>query len=58
MGLKRAILVDLTNPNVGIPVVRIIVPGLETFEVAKIYTNTNLIFGKRARKQFWKIPYS
>lgn len=57
-GLKRAIVVDLTNPNVGIPVVRIIVPGLETFEVAKIYTNTNLIFGKRARKQFWKIPYS
>ena len=57
-GLKRAIVVDLTNPNVGIPVVRIIVPGLETFEVAKIYTNTNLIFGKRARKQFWKIQYS
>jgi len=57
-GLKRAIVVDLTNPNVGIPVVRIIVPGLETFEVAKIYTSTNLIFGKRARKQFWKIPYS
>lgn len=57
-GLKRAIVVDLTNPNVGIPVVRIIVPGLETFEVAKIYTNANLIFGKRARKQFWKIPYS
>jgi ribosomal protein S12 methylthiotransferase accessory factor len=57
-GLKRAIVVDLTNPNVGIPVVRIIVPGLETFEVAKIYTNTNLIFGKRARKQFWKILYS
>jgi ribosomal protein S12 methylthiotransferase accessory factor len=57
-GLKRAIVVDLTNPNVGIPVVRIIVPGLETFEVAKIYTNTNLIFGKRARKQFSKIRYS
>jgi thioglycine synthase len=57
-GLKRAIVVNLTNPNVGIPVVRIIVPGLETFEVAKIYTNTNLIFGKRARKQFWKIQHS
>ena len=57
-GLKRAIVVDLTNPNVGIPVVRIIVPGLETFEVARLYTNTNLIFGNRAKKQFWKIHYS
>ena len=57
-GSKRAIVVDLTNPNVGIPVVRIIVPGLETFEVARLYTNTNLIFGKRAKKQFWKIHYS
>ncbi|HJT83382.1 MAG TPA: YcaO-like family protein [Nitrososphaeraceae archaeon] len=56
-GLKRAIVVNLTNSNVGIPVVRIIVPGLETFEVAKIYTDTNLIFGKRARKQFWKIQH-
>jgi ribosomal protein S12 methylthiotransferase accessory factor len=57
-GLKRVIIVDLTNPKVGIPVVRIIVPGLETFEVARLYTNTNLIFGKRAKKQFWKIHYS
>jgi thioglycine synthase len=57
-GLKRAIVVDLTNPNVGIPVVRIIVPGLETFEVARLYTSTNLIFGNRAKKQFWKIHYS
>lgn len=57
-GLKRVIVVDLTNPNIGIPVVRIIVPGLETFEVAKIYTNTKLIFGKRARKQFWEIQHS
>ena len=57
-GIKRAIIVDLTNPNIGIPVVRTIVPGLETFEVAKLYTNTNLIYGKRAKKQFWKIRYS
>lgn len=57
-GLKRVIIVDLTNPKVGIPVVRVIVPGLETFEVARLYTNTNLIFGKRAKKQFWKIHYS
>ena len=26
-GLKRAIIVDLTDPNIGIPVVRAIVPG-------------------------------
>ena len=29
-GLKRAIIVDLTNPNIGISVVRAIVSGLET----------------------------
>jgi ribosomal protein S12 methylthiotransferase accessory factor len=57
-GLKRAIIVDLTNPKVGVPVVRAIVPGLETFEVAKLYTNTNLILGKRAKKQFSNILYS
>jgi ribosomal protein S12 methylthiotransferase accessory factor len=57
-GLKRAIIVDLTNPYIGIPVVRAIVPGLETFEVAKLYTNTNLIFGKRAKTQFRKIYYA
>jgi ribosomal protein S12 methylthiotransferase accessory factor len=45
-GLKRAIVVDLTNRNVGIPVVRIIVPGLETFEV------TNSIMGRRAKMYF------
>ena len=45
-GLKRAIIVDLTNPNVGIPVVRAIVPGLETFEVTKS------IMGRRAKKHF------
>lgn len=54
-GLKRAIIVDLTNAKVGIPVVRAIVPGLETFEVAKIYTSTELVFGWRARKYFRKI---
>jgi thioglycine synthase len=54
-GLKRAIIVDLTNPYIGIPVVRAIVPGLETFEVAKLYTNTNLILGQRAKTQFKKI---
>ena len=46
VGLKRAIIVDLTNPNIGIPVVRAIVPGLETFEVTKS------IMGRRAKEYF------
>src|SRR6476619_53014 len=33
--LKTAIIVDLTNPQIGIPVVRAIVPGLETFKITK-----------------------
>lgn len=51
-GIKRAIIVNLTNPNVGIPVVRAIVPGLETFEVAKMYTTSELVCGKRAKSYF------
>ena len=31
IGLKQAIAVDLTRPEIGIPVVRMIVPGLEGF---------------------------
>ena len=42
-GLKKAIIVDLTNPNIKIPVVRAIIPGLETFMVSKS------IMGWRAR---------
>lgn len=34
-GLSKAIVVDLTNPELGIPVVRVIVPGLETFKINK-----------------------
>ena len=34
-GLTKAIIVDLTNDNIGIPVVRAIVPGLETFKITK-----------------------
>ncbi len=45
-GLKRVIIVDLTNPRIGVPVVRAIVPGLETFEV------TNSIMGTRAKESF------
>jgi ribosomal protein S12 methylthiotransferase accessory factor len=49
--LKRAIIVDLTNPNIGIPVVRAVVPGLETFEV------TESVMGRRAREHY-KMLYS
>jgi thioglycine synthase len=48
-GLKRAIIVDLTNPSIGIPVVRAIVPGLETFEVQ------NSLMGKRAKEFYWSL---
>jgi len=51
-GLKRAIMVDLTHPKLGVPVVRMIVPGLETFEVARLYTDTELFMGKRAKSYF------
>jgi thioglycine synthase len=51
-GLKRAIIVDLTNPNVRIPVVRAIVPGLETFEVAKLFMGTDAFMGRRAKEHF------
>jgi thioglycine synthase len=30
-GLDRVIVVDLTRPNIGVPVVRVIVPGLEVY---------------------------
>jgi thioglycine synthase len=54
-GLKRAIIVDLTNPKLGTPVVRAIVPGLETFEVGRLFRNTELIIGKRAKESFRKL---
>jgi ribosomal protein S12 methylthiotransferase accessory factor len=47
-GLKKAIIVDLTIAGVGIPVVRAIVPGLETFKFTKS------IMGERARRYFRK----
>lgn len=53
-GLKRAIIVDLTNKDIGIPVVRAIVPGLETFEIAKLFTVTELFMGRRAKRSYWK----
>ena len=51
-GLKRAIIVDLTNPEIGIPVIRAIVPGLETFEV------TESVMGRRAKEYFRSLFHS
>jgi thioglycine synthase len=48
-GLNRAVIVDLTHPNIGIPVVRAIVPKLETFEVI------NSIMGIRAKESFARL---
>lgn len=46
VGLGRTIIVDLTNPDLGVPVVRAIVPGLETFKITKS------VMGMRARACF------
>lgn len=46
VGLNQVIIVDLTNPDIGIPVVRAIVPGLETFKITKS------VMGMRARSCF------
>jgi thioglycine synthase len=45
-GLNRAIIINLTNDSIGIPVVRAIVPGLETFKITKS------VMGWRARRYF------
>jgi len=46
VGLAQVIIVDLTNPEIGIPVVRALVPGLETFKITKS------VMGMRARACF------
>jgi ribosomal protein S12 methylthiotransferase accessory factor len=46
VGLNRAIIVDLTNNKIKVPVVRAIVPGLETFKFTKS------MMGWRARRNF------
>jgi ribosomal protein S12 methylthiotransferase accessory factor len=51
-GLKRAIIVELTHSDIGIPVVRAIVPGLETLEVGRLYTKSELLMGRRAKSHF------
>jgi ribosomal protein S12 methylthiotransferase accessory factor len=43
-GFKNAIVVNLTNSKLKVPVVRVIVPGLETFKINK------LAVGHRARE--------
>ena len=45
-GFEKVIMVNLTDSEIGIPVVRIIVPGLETFKVTKG------IIGMRGRRYF------
>lgn len=57
-GLKRAIIVELTHPKVGVPVVRAIVPGLETFEVARLFMDQDIPIGKRAKNQFRSFLHS
>lgn len=54
-GLKRAIIIDLTNPKINIPVVRAIVPGLETFEIQKLFTKTEFFMGNRAKRYYKEI---
>jgi len=49
-GLKQAACVDLTKPEFGIPVVRVVVPGLETYHHVPGY-----LPGKRARRQLEKL---
>ena len=46
VGLGRAVIVDLTNPDLDVPVVRAIVPGLETFKITKS------VMGMRAKACF------
>jgi ribosomal protein S12 methylthiotransferase accessory factor len=46
VGLTTAIIIDLTTTLAGMPVVRSIVPGLETFKITKS------IIGSRGRKYF------
>jgi thioglycine synthase len=47
-GFRRAIVVDLTNSSTMVPVVRVIVPGLESFYVTKS------VMGRRALNCFKK----
>ena len=48
-GLKQVIAVDLTRPEVGLPVVKVIVPGLEHW-AARHFDPDLLLLGARARR--------
>jgi ribosomal protein S12 methylthiotransferase accessory factor YcaO len=43
-GVHRVVAVDLTRPELGVPVVRVVIPGLEG-----LYTNPRYTPGPRAR---------
>jgi ribosomal protein S12 methylthiotransferase accessory factor len=47
-GLTKAIVVNLTNSKLNIPVIRVIVPGLETFKINKA------VIGRRAKESVKK----
>jgi ribosomal protein S12 methylthiotransferase accessory factor len=44
VGIKRAVMVDLTRPEFGIPVAKMVIPGLEALRVSADY-----ILGPRGR---------
>jgi ribosomal protein S12 methylthiotransferase accessory factor len=44
--LNQVIVINLTNPNLGIPVVRTIIPGLEMYKITKS------VVGKRGLRCF------
>jgi hypothetical protein len=44
-GLERVIAVNLTRPDTGIPTVRMIVPGLETYCFDKMRIGTRILKG-------------
>lgn len=50
-GLREVVVVDLTCESFGVPVVRVVVPGLEFMHDAPGY-----VPGKRARKRLWSRP--
>ena len=50
-GLERVIAVDLTRPDMGIPTVRMVVPGMESF----CFDKTRI--GRRAQAAFKEEPY-
>ncbi|MFH1158622.1 MAG: YcaO-like family protein [Pseudomonadota bacterium] len=45
IGIREVIAVDLTRPEFGIPVVRVIIPGLEG-----VLSDTDILLGRRARE--------